>query len=305
MFPGQGSQYAGMRRKLGVLSAGQERLFGRADELLGFPLTRLIDEGPQEELTRTFNAQPALLVTGLAAAMAVEERGLHPDLVMGHSLGEYAALVQAGVLSFEDALSLVRVRGQLMARAVERTPGRMAAVIGADAGKLDALVAELARTGILEITNANAPGQVVLSGENSLIDQLVEGVRARRLGRALPLDVSAPFHSSMMRPLAGEFSRHLDAVRLSAPRCSFIDNVSGMEESDPERIRAKLVEQLFRPVLWEQGIRRAGELGMKTFVECGPRTVLSGLVKRTLRDVSIIGSEALLTTPGETAEPAA
>jgi [acyl-carrier-protein] S-malonyltransferase len=290
LFPGQGSQVVGMRGKTG----GDDTLFRRADQVLGLGLTRLVDEGPQEELTQTANAQPALLVTGLTAATAVEKLGRTPDVVLGHSLGEYTALVQAGVLEFEDALRLVRLRGELMARAVASTPGRMAAVIGAEPSALEALVAELSRDGILEITNRNAPGQVVLSGEERMIGRAVDELKARRVGRGMPLDVSAPFHSSMMRPMAEQFGKALEDVVFSRPSLRFIDNVTGGEEVEPGLIREKLVRQLYSPVLFEQGVLTAAGMGVTTFVECGPKTVLSGLVKRIVKDVEILSSEALL-----------
>lgn len=293
LFPGQGSQYVGMRAKTG----GNDSLYRRADEVLGAGLTRLIDEGPQEELTQTANAQPVLLAAGLTAARAVEGAGTRADLVLGHSLGEYTALVQARVLAFDDALRLVRLRGELMARAVARTPGKMAAVIGAAPAALEALVAELAADGVLEITNRNAPGQVVLSGEDRLVARAVDELKTRRIGRGMPLDVSAPFHSSLMRPMADEFAQALDKVTFSPPALRFVDNVTGQEEADPDAIRAKLVRQLYSPVLFEQGVRSAAAAGVTTFVECGPKTVLSGLVKRIVMDVEILNSEAFLAGP--------
>jgi [acyl-carrier-protein] S-malonyltransferase len=296
MFPGQGSQYAGMRSKLGIGNPDLEALFAQADAVLGFPLTRLIDEGPDEELTATRNAQPALLAMGVAAGLAVRARGHCPHIVMGHSLGEYSALVAAGALPFDEALRLVRTRGELMAKAVERTPGKMAAVVGADRQKLEALVTEIAQEGILEITNVNSANQLVLSGENRTLDLLVERANAERVGRAMALNVSAPFHSSLMKPMAEEFAGHLARIPLAAPTLCFIDNVTGRPETDPEEIRRKLVLQLFSPVQWERSVLTAAELGAATFIECGPKSVLSGLVKRTVKGVSIVASEGLLAT---------
>jgi len=296
MFPGQGSQYPGMRAKLGELSAGQARLFELADELLDFPLTRLIDEGPEEELTATSNAQPALLVMGIAASMAVEKRGFVPDIVMGHSLGEYTALVYSGAMSFEEGIRLVRTRGLLMANAVDRSPGKMAAVMGADRDRLDELVAEVSKQGVLEITNLNSPLQLVLSGEDHTIDLVVDRVNDEGLGRALLLNVSAPFHSSLMQPMADEFAQHLDKVEIGPPQQLFIDNVTGEPESDPSGIRKKLVQQLTSPVLWERSVRTAHAAGAAAFIECGPRNVLRGLVRRTVRGVSSKTAEMLLAS---------
>jgi len=294
MFPGQGSQYAGMRRKLGELTGAEEDLFIQADELVGFPLSRLIDEGPDDELTRTENAQPALLVTGIAAARRLGQQDLRAHMAMGHSLGEYGALVHAGALEFADAVRLVRTRGLLMAEAVEKTPGGMAAVVGARLEQLREVVAELGRQGIIEITNFNSPSQVVLSGESQVIDLAVSTLKERRVGRAIPLNVSAPFHSSMMKPMADEFAGHLERVEIGVPRLAFIDNVTGLPEADPAAIRAKLVSQLTHPVMWEKSVRTAVESGAGTFVECGPGKALSGLVKRIARGSRILWSEKLL-----------
>jgi len=294
MFPGQGSQYVGMKEALGPLSEPQKALFEQADELLDFPLTQLIDSGDQRELTRTYNAQPALLVTGMAAALAVEGLGYSADFVMGHSLGEYTALVYTGALSFDDGIGLVRTRGRLMARAVERSPGKMAAVIRADITKLEETIAEVAENEVLEISNLNSPGQVVLSGEVAAIDRAVEAVNSRRLGRAIPLDVAAPFHCSLMAPMAAEFEEVLAGVTINKSRYGFIDNVSGGFESDPERIRNKLVAQLTSPVLWAKSVLCAYEAGASSFLECGPKKVLSGLVKRTVREVDAQAAETLL-----------
>ena len=191
MFPGQGSQSVGMRSKLGAMTEEQKELFSTADYVLGFHLSVLIDEGPDEELTRTSNTQPALLVMGVAFARGLDDRGHRADIVMGHSLGEYTALVHGGVIEFKDAVRIVRRRGELMEKAVKNTPGKMAAVIGAERAKVEALIAECAKDGVIEITNFNSPVQVVLSGETAAVNRAVshdqrrgdrEGGRAERVG---------------------------------------------------------------------------------------------------------------------------
>lgn len=295
MFPGQGSQYVGMRRSLGSGDGAAEALYRHAEEVLDLPLCDLMDEGPHEELTRTSHAQPVLLVAGVVAARAVEARGNRADILLGHSLGEYTALVQAGVLDLDDALRLVRTRGLLMERASDRTPGGMVAVIQVDLQVLEEVVGEIAaRVGVLEITNINAPSQIVLSGVHDALDEASRVLKERRLGRAIPLNVSAPFHSSLMAPVAGDFARALDRVAFRRPQRTFIDNVSGMPEANPVRIREKLVTQLTHPVLWSAGVEAAWTEGGRTFIECGPKAVLASLVKRINRRAKVLTSEQIL-----------
>ncbi|MBI5487855.1 MAG: ACP S-malonyltransferase [Deltaproteobacteria bacterium] len=280
LFPGQGSQSVGMRERLGPRSKAQEELFERAEAVLGFALGRLIDEGPEPELTRTSNAQPALLVMDLAHAEGLLARGIGADVVLGHSLGEYAALVHAGALAFEDAVRVVRARGRVMEDASWRTPGRMAAVIKVPLEALRRVVTECSAEGVLEITNFNGPDQLVVSGETEAVEAAVETIRERRLGRAVPLNVSAPFHSSLMVPAAEAFRAELGAVELRAPTCTFIDNVTGSPEADPLQIRRKLVQQIVAPVRWEESVRTAMALGVTRFVESGPGSVLAALARR-------------------------
>ncbi len=294
MFPGQGSQSVGMRSKLGALTSEQKELFSAADYILGFPMSAMIDEGPDEELTRTPNTQPALLVMGTAFAMALDGRGHRADVVMGHSLGEYTALVHGGVIDFKDAVKIVRRRGELMEKAVKNTPGKMAAVIGTERARLEAILSECSKEGVIEITNFNSPQQVVLSGETATVSCAVEMINAGGSGKAVELNVSAPFHSSLMKPAAEEFEKFLANFTFSRPRVEFIDNVTGAMESDPDNIRKKLVEQLSSPVQWEKSVLTACGAGASTFVESGPGTVLSGLVKRIVRDQKIVNGEKLL-----------
>ncbi len=294
MFPGQGSQSVGMRGRLGGLSDGQRELFIEADGILGFSLGELIDSGPEDELTRTSNAQPALLVMGVAFARGLDDRGEKADIVMGHSLGEYAALVHGGVIPFGDAVRIVRRRGELMESAVTDTPGKMAAVIGAEPGSLRDIMAECAAGQVLEAANYNSPSQVVLTGEAAAVDRAVEEINRRGTGKAIELNVAGPFHSSLMKPAAGEFEIFLRNYTFNAPRLAFIDNVSGGIEKDPDRIREKLVLQLYSPVQWERSVLTARDAGAALFIESGPGNVLSGLVKRIARDRKIMQGEKLL-----------
>jgi len=294
MFPGQGSQVVGMRGALSAAGPEIGHLFAAADEVLGFPLSGLIDNGPLEELTRTSNAQPALLVTGIAFARSLEARGRRADIAMGHSLGEYTALVHAGVLDFRDALRVVRRRGLLMETASEKTGGTMAAVIGAERSKLKEAIGRCSGSGFVEITNFNSPSQVVLSGEHAALDEAIRIIEDEKIGKAMRLNVSAPFHSSLMKPVAEEFERFLAGIEFSKPAVGFIDNVSGNFEREPENIRKKLVLQLSSPVQWESSVIAAFESGAREFIECGPGSVLSGLVKRIVRGVTILSGEKIV-----------
>lgn len=294
MFPGQGSQSVGMRSRLGAMTEEQKELFSTADYVLGFHLSVLIDEGPDEELTRTANTQPALLVMGVAFARGLDDRGRRADIVMGHSLGEYTALVHGGVIGFADAVRIVRRRGELMEKAVKNTPGKMAAVIGAELAKVEALVAACAGDGVIEITNFNSPVQVVLSGETAAVDRAVSMINDSGIGKAVELNVSAPFHSSLMKPVAEEFSGFLDGFEFHPPRLGFIDNVTGLMERDPASIKKKLVLQLSSPVQWERSVITAVDAGAATFIESGPGSVLAGLVKRIAKDRTIMTGEKAL-----------
>lgn len=294
MFPGQGSQSVGMRAKLGTLTSEQKELFSSADYILGFSLTALMDDGPDEELTRTSNTQPALLVMGLAFARALDARGYRADIVMGHSLGEYAALVHGGVIDFGDAVRIVRRRGELMERAVKNSPGKMAAVIGMEIPKLELIIADCSAAGVIEITNFNSPVQVVLSGEAAAVDRAVCMINDTGTAKAVELNVSAPFHSSLMKPIADEFRSFLADFAFREPSAAFIDNVTGLAERDPERIRDKLVLQLSCPVRWQQSVVTASGAGAGTFIESGPGTVLSGLVKRIVKECRIMTAEKAL-----------
>lgn len=229
-----------------------------------------------------------------AYSLVLEQQGYTADIVMGHSLGEYAALVYAGVIDYEQALIIVRKRGALMEDAVHAHPGKMAAVIGADRTRLEALVRECNALGVLEITNFNSPQQVVLSGQSAPLERAMAEITAGNLGRAMELNVSAPFHSSLMKPMAESFREYLSSFTFKKPRVTFIDNVTGAVEADPARIRDKLVQQLYMPVQWERSLTSASGEGAGAFIECGPGSVLAGLARRSLRGVEIKTGEKLL-----------
>ena len=296
LFPGQGSQSVGMRARLGPCSAAQDDLFAQAEQVLGFDLGRLIDEGPEAELTRTPNAQSALLVLDTAHAGGLRERGIVADVVLGHSLGEYAALVVAGALDFGDAVRVVRARGRAMEEAALRTPGRMVAVLKAPLEALRDVVEECRTKGVIGIANYNGPDQVVLSGECAAIEAAIDAIRERRLGRAVPLNVAAAFHCPLMAPAAEASRAELVRVESWETRGVVIKNVTGGRGSDAARIREKIVQQIVSPVRWEESMRRALELGVGRFVESGPGSVLAALAKRIAQaGTPIATSEAILS----------
>lgn len=263
-------------------------LYDRADELLGFPLSRLCFEGPEEELRRTENAQPAIAVTSLALLRVATE--LRPDLlerpafVAGHSLGEYAALVAAGALAFDDAVRLLRTRGELMAAASRESPGTMAAVIGLDESEC----ADVCRESGAEICTVNAPGQIVVGGPRDSVVRALDYARARGAKKVMPLNVSGAFHSSLMRPAAEGMVNPVATVAIAEPRAPVVANCTASPISEVTAIRNELVDQVHRPVQWARTVEFLGERGVATFIEFGPGRVLSGIIKRMLRRAACI-----------------
>ena len=284
IFPGQGSQFVGMGKDVVEGYPEAASVFRRADELLGVPLSRVCFEGPADVLTDTINAQPAIYVHSAAMLAVIQARksDARPDFVAGHSLGEYSALYAAGVFSFEDGLKLVRERGRLMKLAGERSPGGMAAVLGLD---LDT-VAEVCRraqeeTGLpVQVANDNCPGQVVISGALPALERaiaLAEEARARRVVR---LAVSIAAHSPLMGVITDEFAAAVQATPMRPPQVPVVMNASARSTTDVEEIRELLVAQLTSPVRWTESVQYMAQAGVDTFVEIGPKDVLTGLVKR-------------------------
>jgi [acyl-carrier-protein] S-malonyltransferase len=286
VFPGQGSQYVGMGKQLYETSPAARRIFEQADATLGFPLSRLCFEGPQEELDDTINAQPAILTVSIACLEALKERfgplgyiGA-PSLVAGHSLGEFTALVVAGVLDFEDALKLVRERGRLMKETGQQRPGGMAAVIGLDEATLEEVVQEAQAEGVVTLANANSPGQTVLSGELAALQRAMELARARGARLVQRLAVSIASHSPLMQQAAQHFSELIGQINLRPPQVPLIANISAQALTTVDELRAELSEQLTRPVQWTRSVQAMVSQGVDTFVEIGPKQVLTGLIKR-------------------------
>lgn len=278
VFPGQGSQAVGMGSDLCDEFAAVRDLFAEADDALGFRLSRIIREGPADELTLTANTQPAILLVSIALYRALE---LEPAAVAGHSLGEYSALVAAGALSFADAIRLVHQRGRYMQEAVPAGEGAMLALIGAEEDAIRAAIA--AEPGAVDIANDNAPGQIVIAGQRDAARHVAAASGARQ---AIELPVSAPFHCRLMQPAEDRLRADLAAVALGAPRTAFYNNVDAARVRDADAIRDGLARQVSRTVRWTQLVRTMiAEQRVTTIVEVGPGTVLSGLIRRIDRTI--------------------
>ncbi len=284
VFPGQGSQYVGMGRALYEAFPEAREVFEEADARLDYALSRLCFEGPESQLNDTFYTQPAILTVSIAAWQAWRARGgPSPTLVAGHSLGEFTALVAAGALSFPDALHLVQERGRLMKWAGELQPGAMAAVLGMGRAALEEICAEASQeTGeVVVIANDNCPGQLVISGGKTAVAHAGERARNRGAKRVIPLAVSIAAHSPLMTPAVEPFRASLEATPFQRPGIPVISNVQARPlQSDAEDLRAELAQQLTAPVRWTESIQWMLENGVRTFVEFGPRDVLSGLIRR-------------------------
>lgn len=296
-FPGQGSQVVGMGAALVDTFPEARATFEEADDALGEALTALCRDGPEESLTATENAQPALLTHGVAASRVLEARGVAPDLAAGHSLGEFSAHVVAGSIGFADAVRLVRLRGQAMARAGREHPGTMAAILGLAPDEVEALCDSARDEGeILGPANFNAPGQIVISGSVSAVRRAVGMAKGRGARRALELTVSGAFHSPLMDPAVRDLARALDETEVDTPRIPVFANVDGDPVTEPAAIRARLLEQLTAPVRWVRCVETMRELGARTFYEPGPGTVLTGLLRRIDRElegIPVAGPDAV------------
>jgi [acyl-carrier-protein] S-malonyltransferase len=278
VFPGQGSQAVGMVRGYAGL-AGIESVIDQARAVLGDEFIKLLDEGPAESLNQTVNTQPAMVTVGYAAYRAWRALGgPEPVMVAGHSLGEYTALVAAGALAFGDCLPLVRFRAQAMQEAVPAGQGAMAAILNLDDDKVREACASAG--GTVQAVNFNAPGQLVIAGESAAVERAMEACKALGAKRALPLPVSAPFHSTLMRPAGERLKSYLEKISLSAPAMALVNNVDVGVEAEPARIKDALVRQAYSPVRWVESIQRMVESGVTHIVECGPGKVLAGLTRR-------------------------
>jgi [acyl-carrier-protein] S-malonyltransferase len=280
VFPGQGSQSVGMMQAYGDVAAVREVL-AEASDVLQQDLGKLMAEGPAEQLNLTVNTQPVMLTAGYAAYRAWSSLGgAEPAMMAGHSLGEYTALVAAGVLSFRDALPLVRFRAQAMQEAVPQGRGAMAAILGLDEDAVRLACTEAAQGEVVQAVNFNSPGQVVIAGHATAVKRACDAAKARGAKRALPLPVSAPFHSALMQPAAERLQGYMKDVAFGAPRIPVINNVDVASYADPARIKDALVRQAYHPVRWVETIQAFHAQGVTHVAECGPGKVLAAMTKR-------------------------
>ena len=293
MFPGQGSQYVGMGKAAYEASPAARRVFEIAEKTTGIPVKRLSFEGPLEELTRTVNLQPALTAANLAVFEALRERGIEAEIFCGHSLGEYSALYASGVITLEDTFRLVLKRGELMEEAATRRLGEMYAVIGLSREKLEEIVSEARKYGIVALANHNSPAQIVITGEKEATSQAASLAKEAGARRVVKLKVSGGYHSPLMAEAAQKFRAFLREIPFSKPRKHFFSNVSASREEDPERLRELMGDQIESPVRWVEEVENIFSFGGREFVEIGPKNVLAGLVKKILSpgDVRIITIE--------------
>lgn len=286
LFPGQGSQYVGMGRDLVAGSAAARAVFEEADDVLGTALSRLCFEGPEPDLTATVNAQPAILTHSIAVLRAIGERVGQVAIASGHSLGEFSAWVAAGSLSFADGVRTVRRRGELMFEGGRQRPGTMAAVLGLEDDAITQVCADASSDDAVVVpANFNAPGQVVVSGDVAAVHRCIELAKAAGARRALPLNVSGAFHSPLMAVAAPGLTRQLESVTFTDARYPIVSNVTAEAVVKAETGQALLVRQLTAPVRWTACVRTMLDSGVTTFLEIGPGTVLSGLLRRIERDM--------------------
>lgn len=294
VFPGQGSQTVGMGASVRESKQNAKEIFDLADKRLGRDLTSIILNGPQEELTKTANAQPALLTTSIALLQGLKEAGIQPDYTAGHSLGEYTALVANEAITFSDAVHAVAKRGELMEEAVPNGKGTMAAILGMDRHLLTDICQQVADSGnLVQLANMNCPGQIVISGSVEGVTKAGEEAKKNGAKRVLPLQVSGPFHSALMKPAAEKFTAVLNEIHIQDAQIPLIANVTAEPTSDQNDVQKLLLEQLYSPVLWEDSVRKMIELGVDTFVEIGPGKVLTGLIRKISRDVKTLSVQDL------------
>ena len=300
IFPGQGAQFAGMGKDLYENYPQAREIFDKANAILKFDIKKMCFEGPGEELSATNNSQPAILTVSIASLRVFESSYLYPQITpkfsLGLSLGEYTALVAAGSISFEDALILVRKRGELMEETSRKNPGKMACVIGMDVGKVE----ELCRGFGCEIANLNCPGQIVVSGKTNNIELFASLAKEKGAKRVLILDVSGPFHSSLMTPARDKLKDYIEKTVIRSPQIPFISNVDAKIQDDPVKIKDNLIAQVNSKTLWEESVRTAASAGIKIFYEIGPGQILKGLLKKIdprLETKNIGTSQDLQATP--------
>lgn len=292
VFPGQGSQKVGMLAEIAEQEAVVKETFQEASDALGYDMWDMVQNGEQETLNLTENTQPVLLTSSVALWRVWQARGgAAPSYMAGHSLGEFSALVCAGSLSFAEGVKLVRARGQFMQTAVPVGEGSMAAVLGLDDQVILDICRQCSDAGVVEAVNFNAPGQVVIAGKVAAVDKAIEALKEAGAKRAMPLPVSAPFHTSLMQPAAEKLSEAINAIQWQAPSVPVVHNVHAKPESDEAAIRDILIKQLYSPVKWVDCVQAMVDAGVDTTLECGPGKVLSGLNKRIHKPLSCLNIE--------------
>jgi [acyl-carrier-protein] S-malonyltransferase len=288
LFPGQGSQKVGMGKELFEGSAAARAVFEEADDALGLSLSKMCFEGPDEDLTLTANTQPAILTTSVAALRALQaEMDIEPVAALGHSLGEFSALVAVGALKFADAIKLVRLRGEAMQDAVAPGVGAMAAIIGIEPADLEALCEEASQGEVVSPANENGGGQIVVAGHAGAVDRLVALAKSRK-ARAIPLKVSAPFHCSLMQPAADKLAEALAGIEVHPMSAPVITNVEAEPNDDPGRVKDLLVSQVTHRVKWEASVNRAEGMGVDEGLELGHGRVLAGLLRRISKEIRVV-----------------
>ena len=284
IFPGQGSQFTGMCHDLFIKYDNVKPLFKRAETILGFDISKIMFEGTKEELTQTKVTQPAIFIHSMAILKVLED-SFKPDLVAGHSLGEFSSLVAAGVLNFEDGLSLVSIRAKAMQKSCENTNGTMAAILGLDNSIIEEICSNI--KGTVVAANYNCPGQVVISGEVSAVKNACEKLSEAGARRALILPVGGAFHSKLMNDAKDELSKAINETSFNSPICPIYQNVNGKPEHLVDKIKRNLISQLTSPVKWTQSVNKMSEDGCQDFIEIGPGKVLQGLIKKINRDANV------------------
>lgn len=285
IFPGQGSQFVGMGKELSTISKEGEEIFSLANKTLAIDITRICWEGPEEELTKTINTQPAIVTTSIAAYAIMREKGLCPSIVAGHSIGEYSALVAAGSLAFEDAIKLVRKRGELMYSSGIKQPGSMAAIIGLETEKVNEICKEVSSLGICQIANLNSPGQLVISGDIQAVARARELAGEAKAMKVIPLNVSGAFHSPLMAPAARELKKEIEKVTMRDAKIPVVTNVYARSTKSGEELKQALILQMEKQVLWQTSIEFILGQGITNFVEVGAGKVLSGLNKKISKSI--------------------
>ena len=293
VFPGQGSQTVGMCKAFYDQYPVAKRVFEEADEALGFSITKLCFEGPEDQLRLTFNTQPAILTASTACAAVLKEHGISCDVAAGHSLGEYSALVNAGAMAFADAVRVVRKRGQFMQEAVPVGEGSMAAVLGLDSDKIVEICRQTEAECVeaVQAVNFNCPGQVVIAGAVGAVNKAIDALKAAGAKRAVLLPVSAPFHSTLMQPASERLGEVLAGITISDAKFPVVANVTAQEVTSGEEIKKLLVKQAAMPVLWETSVHNMVAAGVDTFVEVGPGKVLTGFTKKIAKGMAALNVE--------------